>query len=205
MSPAEPRPGFARSAAAEAMLLWQSGPIAKWLLVAASLASLVVPATALTGVAAGWIVLLVPVIAEAAAREDLAGTRSLVFSQPGVPRAAVFWKASSLALFLLIAGAPLAVRFSVISPARGLAWITGLLFIAGFAAGAGTMTRGGKLFSGILLVLWYIALSGARGFDFCGIAGGATGVGMRAVYLGAGATFVAAAGILERRRAVRGA
>jgi hypothetical protein len=205
ISPAEPRPGFARSAAAEALLLWQSGPIVKWLLLAAGLASLVVPATALTGVAAGWIIVLVPVIAEAAAREDLAGTRSLVFSQPGVPRSAVSWKAASLALFLLVLGAPLAVRFSMVSPARGFAWITGLLFIAGFAAGAGTMTRGGKLFSGILLVLWYIALSGARDFDFCGIAGGATGVGMRAVYLGAGATFVAAAGILERRRAVRGA
>jgi hypothetical protein len=187
------------------LLLWQSGPIVKWLLLAAGMASIVVPATALTGVAAGWIIVLVPVIAEAAAREDLAGTRSLVFSQPGVPRSAVSWKAASLALFLLVLGAPLAVRFSMVAPARGFAWITGLLFIAGFAAGAGTMTRGGKLFSGILLVLWYIALSGARGFDFCGIAGGATGVGMRAVYLGAGATFVAAAGILERRRAVRGA
>jgi hypothetical protein len=204
ISPAEPRPGFARSAAAEALLLWQSGPIAKWLLLAASLASLFVPATALTGVAAGWIVLLVPVIAEAAAREDLAGTRSLVFSQPGIPRSAVLWKTASMALFLLVLGAPFAVRFSTLSAARGLAWITGLLFVASFASGAGSLTRGGKLFSGILLVLWYIALSGARDFDFCGITGGATGVGMRAVYLGIGAAFVAAAAIVERRAAGRG-
>jgi len=205
IAPANARPGFARSAAAEALLLWQSGPIAKWLLLAAGLASLAVPATALTGVAAGWIVVLVPVIAEAAAREDLAGTRSLVFSQPGIPRSAVSWKASSLALFLLVLGAPLAVRFSMISPARGIAWLTGLFFIAGFAAGAGALTRGGKLFSGILLVLWYIALSGARDFDFCGITGGATGIGMRGVYLATGAAFVAVAAIVERRAAVRGA
>ena len=205
IAPADARPGFVRSAVAEALLLWQSGPLAKWLLLAGSLAAFAVPATALTGMAAGWIVVLVPVIAESAAREDLAGTRSLVFSQPGIPRSAVSWKASSLALFVLVLGAPLAARFTMISSSRGIAWVTGLLFVAGFAAGAGALTRGGKLFSGILLVLWYIALSGARDFDFCGITGGATGIGMRAVYLGAGLAFIASAAIVERRKAVRGA
>jgi len=204
IAPVRARPGFARSAAAEALLLWQSGPLVKWLLLGASAACLFVPAAALTGVAAAWLVLLVPVIAEAAAREDLAGTRSLVFSQPGIPKSAVTWKASSLALFLLVLGAPPAVRFAMISGARGFAWVTGLLFVAGFASGAGTLTRGGKLFSGILLVLWYIALSGARDFDFCGITGGATGIGLRVVYLGCGLAFVYAAAMVERRAAVRG-
>ena len=205
IAPAEARPGFVRSAAAEALLLWQSGPIVKWLLLAASLAALAVPAAALTGVAAGWVVLLVPMIAEAAAREDLSGTRNLVFSQPGIPKSAVLWKTSSIALFVLALGTPLAVRFSMISGARGFAWVTGLLFVAGFAAGAGELTGGGKLFSGVVLVLWYIALSGARDFDFCAIAGGATGIAMRAVYLASGVAFVAAAALAERRAAKRGA
>ena len=47
---------------------------------------------------AAFLVLLVPVIAEVAAREDLAGTRALVYSQPGVPSSPVLWKAAAVAL-----------------------------------------------------------------------------------------------------------
>ncbi|HET9794119.1 MAG TPA: hypothetical protein VFS34_06620, partial [Thermoanaerobaculia bacterium] len=200
---AHPRPSAARSIAAEALLVWQSAPAAKWLLAAAALASLAVPAATLTGIAAAWLVLIVPIVAETAAREELSGTAGLVFSQPGIPRSAALWKAASLALFLEAAGLPLFVRFFLLSPARAFAWISGLLFVAGFAAGAGWLTRGGKLFSGIFLALWYAALSGVRDTDFCGIAGGATGALARAAYLSLGAAFVAAA-MLRERRATRG-
>lgn len=199
--PARPRPSLFRSTAAEALLVWQSAPLLKWLLLAAGLAAAVVPTSALTGIAAAWIVLLVPVVSEAGAREDLSGTCGLVFSQPGVPLSASLWKAGSLALFLLAVGAPLAVRFAIVSPSRGAAWVTGLLFVAGFSAGAGRLTHGGKLFSAVLLCLWYAAVSGAPDFDFCGIAGGATGLAMRAFYLTIGAAFVGAAMVKERRAA----
>jgi hypothetical protein len=192
-----------RAIAAEALLVWQTAPVVKWLLPAAGLASLIVPASALTGIAAAWLVLLVPIVSETAAREEQAGAAGLVFSQPGIPRSAALWKAASLAAFLVAVGLPLTVRFFLVSPARGIAWLTGLLFVAGFAAGAGWLTRGGKLFSGVLLALWYAALSGVRDADFCGIAGGATGAPARALYLAIGAAFVAAA-MLRERWAARG-
>jgi hypothetical protein len=201
LPPAHPRPSVLASTAAEALLVWQSAPLAKWLLLAASLVSLALPASALMGIAAVWLVLLVPVISEAGAREDLSGAGGLVFSQPGVPISASLWKAGSLALFLLATGAPLALRFTMISAARGIAWTTGLLFLAGFAAGAARLTGGGKLFSAVLLCLWYAAVSGAPDFDFCGITGGATGPAMRALYLGIGAAFLGTAMLKERRAA----
>ncbi len=203
LSGSPPRPGPARAIAAEALLVWQTAPAVKWLLPAAGLASLIVPASALPGIAAAWLVLLVPIVSETAAREDLCGAGALVFSQPGIPRSAALWKAVSLALFLVAAGLPLAVRFFLVSPARAIAWLTGLLFIAGFAAGAGWLTRGGKLFSGVLLALWYAALSGVRDADFCGIAGGATGAAARAIYLAIGGAFVGAA-MFREWRAARG-
>ena len=201
LSGAAPRPGPAPAIAAEALLVWQTAPPVKWLLPAAALASLAVPAAALTGVAAAWLALLVPIVSETAAREEMSGAGGLVFSQPGVPRSAALWKTASLALFLLAAGLPLAVRFFLLSSGRGIAWLTGLLFVAGFASGAGWLTRGGKLFSGVLLGLWYAALSGVRSADFCGIAGGATEAPLRLFYLAIGGAFVAAAMLRERRTA----
>jgi len=198
LSGAPPAPRAASAIAAEALLVWQTAPAAKWLLPAVALASLAVPASALTGIAAAWLVLLVPVVSETAAREDLSGVGPLVFSQPAIPRSAALWKAASLALFLAAAGLPLGVRFFLLSPARGAAWFTGLLFIAGFAAGAGWLTRGGKLSSGVFLALWYAALSGVKDADFCGIAGGATGAPARAFYLAVGGAIVGAAMLRER-------
>ena len=43
------------------------------------------------GASAVLLVLLIPVVAEVAAREQLSGTRSLVFSQPAIPSSAVLW------------------------------------------------------------------------------------------------------------------
>jgi len=197
LSGERPAPSALRAIAAEALLVWQTAPVVKWLLPAAALTALALPESALTGIAAAWLVLLVPIVSEAAAREEQSGAAGLVFSQPGIPRSAALWKAASLALFLAVAGLPFLVRFALLSPARAIAWLTGLLFVAGFAAGAGWLTRGGKLFSGILLALWYAALSGVRDADFCGIAGGATGAPARALYLAVGGAFVGAAMLRE--------
>jgi len=68
LSGAPPAPRAASAIAAEALLVWQTAPAAKWLLPAVALASLAVPASALTGIAAAWLVLLVPVVSETAAR-----------------------------------------------------------------------------------------------------------------------------------------
>ncbi len=77
-----PEPTSMRAVLAEALLIWESASWIKWPLALAAIVAGLLPGNLAQGI---FLVLLVPVISEAAAREDLAGTRSLVFSQPGVP------------------------------------------------------------------------------------------------------------------------
>ena len=113
-----------------------------------------------------FLVLLVPVISEVAAREKLAGTRALVFSQPGVPSSPALWKAAAVSLVVLALGAPLAVKCALVSPIRGLACVAGLLAVAGISVGLGSLSSGGKLFSGLYLAVWYMGLSNLGAADF---------------------------------------
>ena len=88
-----PEPTATRAMLAEARLIWESASWIKWPLALAAILAGLLPGNLAQGI---FLVLLVPVISEAAAREDLAGTRSLVFSQPGVPASPVLWKAAAL-------------------------------------------------------------------------------------------------------------
>src|SRR6185436_11966605 len=85
-------PTFARSVLAEGLLVWDAASWVKWPLLLASAVTLFLPAVAAKASIAIFLLLLGPVIAEAAARERLAGTAATVFAQPGVPRSAVLWK-----------------------------------------------------------------------------------------------------------------
>jgi hypothetical protein len=197
LTPAAPRPSLPGAALAEARLVWDLASWLKWPMLCAALAAAFTP----VGTAV-FLLLLAPVISEAAARESLAGTRALVFSQPGVPRATLIWKAASLALFVLAFGAPAALRAFAASIAHGVALVSGLLFVAAFAVSAGSLTGGGKLFTAVYTALWYVALNGeaAGPLDYCGAFGGGLDAGVRLAYLGIGIGALALAHVVEERR-----
>jgi hypothetical protein len=193
LTPVHARPSAAKVISAEARLLWDSASFLKWPLVLSSIAAAAVPAEAFRGAVAVFFALLVPLVSESGAREMLSGTQGLVFSQPGVPRSLALWKAASVALFVLAVAAPAVIRAFAGSPARGAAFVAGLLFVAGASSGLSYLTQGGKLFSGAFLALWYVAVSGAPFADFAG-AFAPTGPTIASlVYLGVGAVCVAGA------------
>jgi hypothetical protein len=200
LPPVSARPGVGAALLAETRLLWKAAPLLCWALLAASAAGGLLPGEAASWAAAVFLVLLVPVISEAGAREALAGAEALVFSQPSVPRSPTLWKTGSLALFLLATSAPLLLRAAWSSAAQLVALVTGLLFVAAFATGAALLTKGGKLFSGLYLALWYAAANKLPAADFCGIFGGGLGPWVRCAYLLTGAAFVGIAMLVERRR-----
>lgn len=165
---ASPWPTARSAILAEARLIWDTGSLLKWPFAASAILAAVLPGEGLRIGAAAFVLLAIPLVSEVAAREAIFGTRALVFSQPGVPASPLLWKSASLALFLGLFGLPASLRLAVSSPVRGLAFAAGLLFLALSAAALGSLTSGGKLFSAVFLVLWYIALSNLPAADFTG-------------------------------------
>lgn len=201
LAPVAARPSARGAVLAEARLLWETGGRTKWLVPPAALAAALLPGDGSRLVAAVFLLLLIPLISEVGCREDLAGARPLVFSQPAVPASAALWKFGAVALFLLAASAPLTVRGLVSADVRAAAVPLGMLFVAAFAVGAASLTGGGKLFSGALLLLWYAALNGLGAVDFCGVLGKGSGWETRLAFLLVGGAFLGAAVLNERRRA----
>ncbi len=197
-------PGARAAFLAEARLIWESSPLLRWALLAAGVAGGALPGESASFAAAAFLLILVPVISEAGAREALAGSEALVFSQPSVPLSGALWKTGSLALFLLAVSAPLLFRAALSSPARLIALVTGLLFVSAFASCSAFLTRGGKLFSGLYLALWYAAVNRLAAADFCGVLGGGLEPAVRSGYLAAGAAFLGLAMLVERRRRLTG-
>lgn len=197
LSPVAIRPSAKGAIVAEARLIWESASWIKWPLAVAAILAGLLPGNFAQGI---FLLLLAPVISEAAAREDLAGTRALVFSQPSVPRSPVLWKTAALGVFVLMVGAPMAARAFFASPVRGLACVAGLAAIAGAAAAFGAMTSGGKLFTGLYVVVWYMGMSSAPFADFTASLSEKPEPLWGAVYLGIAAALVAAALGRERLR-----
>jgi hypothetical protein len=185
---------------AEARLIWDTASWLKWPLLAAACVAPFVPGEGGRLAAGALLLLLAPVISEAAAREDLEGTRGLVLSQPSLPASAGLWKLGAVLAFVLAFAAPLALRKLVGSPEYGLAFLAGLVFVAAFAVSAGSLTRGGKLFTGVYLMLWYGALSGAGPLDFSGALSGHPHLTISAAYAATGLLAMAIAALADRRR-----
>ena len=163
LTPASPRPSTRAAVLAEARLIWESASWVKWPLAVSAMLAGLLPGNLAQG---AFLLLLVPVVSEAAARERLAGTGALVFSQPSVPRSPALWKFAAVALLVLALGAPLAVRSLLVSPVRGLACAGGLIALAAISVGMGALSGGGKLFTGIYLAVWYMGLSNLAAADF---------------------------------------
>ena len=192
-----PVPTVGRAVLAEARLIWDSASILKWPLLACALGAPFLPAEQFPIGAAAFLLLLAPSIAEVAAREDLAGTRGLVFSQPGVPESPVLWKTGALLAFVVVLGLP-SLGGAVVRGA-GFGFLTGLLFTAGAAAGLGALSRGGKLFLGVYTALWYLAVSRLPFADFTGLFAPPSFL-RAAAYVFLGALCVGAALAVERAR-----
>jgi len=190
LTPVAPRPSAKTAILAEARLIWESASWIKWPLAIAAILAGLLPGNFAQGI---FLLLLAPVISEAAAREDLAGTRALVYSQPSVPRSPVLWKAAALGAFVLMIGAPMAARGFFASPLRGLACVAGLAAIAGAAAALGALTSGGKLFTGLYVVVWYMGMSSAPFADFTASLSAKPEPVWGAIYLGIALVMVLAA------------
>ena len=200
LTPISARPSALGAVLAEARLIWESASWIKWPLAVAAILAGALPGE---GAPAVFLILLVPVIAEVAAREELAGTRALVFSQPAVPSRPILWKCAAVAVFLLALGMPMTVRAFTVSPARGAECVAGLLALAGVSVAFGSLTSGGKLFSGVFLAVWYMAVSGMPEADVTGVLSKAPTLRISLAAFGIGVLLVTAAAARERMRAVR--
>jgi hypothetical protein len=200
LTPVNPRPRAAGAIVAEARLIWESASWIKWPLALAAILAGLLPGNMAQGI---FLALLIPVVSEAAAREEMAGTRALVFSQPAVPRSLALWKTASIGLVVLMLGMPMTVHGLLESPVKGLACVVGLAALAALCAALGSLSSGGKLFTGLAIAFWYAAMSGAPHADMTGALGKSPAVGLSLVYLGAGALLVAAAVGREKLRLAR--
>lgn len=201
LPPVAVAPSFRRSVEAEVRLLWHGAGSLRWPLLAAALAAAVPVPPPRLGLAA-FLLLLAPVLSEAAAREKLAGTTALVFSQPGMPRSRVGWKLAAALGFVLALGLPALASLTLSSPARGVAGLAGLAFVAVFATAAGALTGGGKLFTGLYVALWYAAVNGSPSLDWSGAMGPRL-TSTAYAFLAAALALLACAWLVERwRRAI---
>jgi hypothetical protein len=196
--PADPRPTLAGAVVAEARLIWKAAGGLRFALLAAALGTLL-PGEASRGPIALFLLLLVPVLSEVAARERLAGAEGLVFSQPAVPASIVGWKAAAAALFVLGLGAPALLAALLRSPLHALTLGCGLLFLASFAVAAGWLTGGGKLFSLIATAAWYATVQGATAFDFTGAFAKQPDLSVALAWLGPSLLLLGLAALQERR------
>jgi hypothetical protein len=162
-------PSAARAVLAEVRLTWETGSWLKWTLLAAALGAPFAPPAAFPYAAAATLLLLALAVSEVAAREDLAGTRGLVFAQPGVPASPVLWKTGAILVVVLAFGLPCVIGAAVFRPAAGAAFLGGLIFTASLAAGFGSLSGGGKLFLGVYTAVWYFAVNRLPFADFTGL------------------------------------
>lgn len=197
------RPGWLLALQAEATLLWQSAGAWRWALLLAAVAAAVAPQEAASrAAAAAFLLLLAPVVAEAPARERLAGAEALFASLPGPPRWRVLWKAGALALFLLTLALPLTLRRLAAEPGAALGLVAGLLATAALCTALGSLSGGGKLWTALHVTLWYGAVNGAPLMDLTGgLLAPGTAAGVALGWLASGASGLALAALAQARRA----
>jgi hypothetical protein len=183
------------------LLFLAAAPVVRWALLPAALLAAAPAGPGRAGTAA-LLFLLAPLLAETAARERLEGTGALVFSQPAVPLSPLLWKAAAAGTAVLALGLPRLVLTTVTDPRRALVFLLGITAVALFAVAAGSLTGGGKLFTGLYVALWYVAV-GSTGegpsLDFSGAFAPEPRPQVAATFLAAAAALLAAAYGVERR------
>ena len=91
---------------------------------------------------------------------------------------------------------------SMISPEHGIAFFLGLLFIAVFSVAAATLSRGGKLFSGLYTALWYVSFSSREVdfFDYSGAFARQLNLAVPTIYFLAAVSLLGIALLVQERR-----
>jgi hypothetical protein len=87
------------------------------------------------------------------------------------------------------------------SPARGLACVGGLAAVAAISLAMGSLTAGGKLFTGLSLVVWYMGLSNLSAADFTSALSAKPEPLFTLIYIGVALALLGAAMGEERFRA----
>lgn len=198
LAPSHLRPRLWLSLRAEATLIWLGASWLRWPLLLSALAGAVAP----TAGATAFLLLLVPVISEASARERLAGAEAPLRSLPGLPRWPVTWKAGSLGLFLLALALPMTLRLLVTAPGAALGLALGLAATAALCAALGGLSGGGKAWSAVHVLAWYGAVNHAPFMDFTGgLLAPGTGAVVGFGWLLAALLLLGLAALVEARRA----
>lgn len=201
------RPGLANAVVADVSLTLAESPRSLGALGVLAVLSLTLPGSvALGGLLPAAILLFALVVAGVATRERNAGTRRLVASLPGLGSRYLTWKTLGAVVLGLAFLGPLALRSLLGDPGRALSILTGAVFVAVAATALDVIAGTSKAFLLIFLSFWYLVLNdgGAHPvLDFGGFFG-PTEWRTRGLYLALAAIFLAAAFMVERRRASRG-
>lgn len=184
---------------AESRLIWNAAGWIRWPFVITSALTLFLPLASAQGVAAIAILLVGPIISEVAAREAIHGTATLVLPSPSVPGSHVLWKLGAIGLFVVVGLSPLLTRAILHGPRYGVVFLTGMAGTVLLSTGLGRLTRGGKFFTGLYVVSWYIATQGVPSLDFTGWFAAEPSIEPAAIWLAAGLATVAPAALLEKR------
>jgi len=147
------------------------------------------------------VVILVMMLADISARDEASGMQELLSTAPRIRRNYTFWKfGSALLLTLCLIAGPIFRLFT--EPHIAISMITGGILLAGSAVSFGILTRSGKLFVAVFLLLLYIGLNAREValFDFIGISGRAN-PSIQSGYTALSALLLFAAGLKQRRKA----
>ena len=172
---------------------------------AAAILALLVPAATATSLLSAAFALLALLLADVGTREEQTGLARVFAATPGAGgRLAAVKLLSAAATALLLLG-PFGAKASVARPLALPAAVAGALFAAALAVALGRASGSPKPFVGLLLALWYVAMSDkgrSAALDVAGFGGAAT-PGSIAGWLAAAALLAASALILERLRLSR--
>ncbi|HYN41967.1 MAG TPA: hypothetical protein VE129_09340 [Thermoanaerobaculia bacterium] len=171
---------------------------------AALVALLVPPATAASLLSAAF-VLLALLLADVGTREERTGLGRVFAATPGAGGRLTAVKLLSAAATALLLLGPFAAKASVAHPLALPSAVAGAFFAAALAVVIGQATGSPKPFVGLLLALWYVAMSDkgrTAALDLAGFSGAAT-PGSIGGWLAVAALLAAGALLLERFRLSR--
>jgi hypothetical protein len=195
-------PGPFGQVLADCALVLMTAPSAILALAICIAGGLVLPAAVLPGLLAGAVAFWGILCSESGTRDAGAGCEGLSAAVPGgAPRRFLRQWGAALLLGLLFTGA-VALRWSVADPVRAFALVAGVSALAGCAALFGLLSRTPRLFLGLLLFGFYVAIQakGVAMMDVVGFHGDATAASA-ATFLAAGLATVAAGIAWSRRKA----
>jgi hypothetical protein len=199
------RPGLLSAALTDLLVTLRLRPLLVVCVPAAAILALLVPAATATSLLSAAFALLALLLADVGTREEQTGLARVFAATPGAGGRLAAVKLLSAAATGLLLLVPFGAKASVARPMALPAAAGGALFAAALAVALGRASGSPKPFVGLLLALWYVAMSDkgrSAALDVAGFGGAAT-PGSVAGWLAAAALFATFALILERLRLSR--